>query len=220
MDAAAALVQIRTNSDYFLRWYSVQISGSPAASAAIQYYIRTRDGAAVQRFTRPGRILGNLRPHHIRNFSIGTGNVANTDSTGFMAHSVQMVNANAVNLAALNGYFIADNSGTDLMVTGQITGCAFVALRVAGGVVMTHIRPMGTTPQQLELDLANHGAFFGHPGPLTIYGAATNYNQPTQDVTVIGVATAPTQWRVYAQVHPNAATGNNRQVTRLDYFDI
>ena len=222
MDAAAALVQITTNPDYFLQWYSIQINGSTANSAVMQYYIATRDGAAVQRMQRPGRTLGTLRMHNIRNFSMSSqqNQLDPGDRTQFSAHSIQMVNAGAVNLAALNGYNVLDNSGTNLIVTGQLTGCSFVALRVATGVLMTHIRPIGTTPTQLEIDLRNNGAFAGNAGAITVYGANTNYNHNTQDVSIIGVPRSPTQWRIFCQVHPVARVGNNRRVTRLDYFDI
>ena len=176
----------------------------------------------MQRMQRPGRILGTLRMHNIRNFSISSqqGGLSPLDRTAFSAHSIQMVNAGSVNLAALNGYNVLDNSGTPLIITGQLTGCSFVAMRIGTGVLMTHIRPIGTTPQQLETDLRNNGAFNGHVGAITVYGANTDYNHATEDVSIVGVATSATHWRVFAQVHPNARTGNNRQVTRLDYFDI
>jgi hypothetical protein len=133
-----ALQQLQTQTESFLSKYPVRIFGDPTGSQVSNY--RIEDGGASQ---RPGSILHTAHMHATQMFLIKAQGAAVGNPAGsvwFTAHSVKMFESN--NPSAIGTYTLPVATGPGLMVTGQLSGCAFaVHDNGDGSLVVAHIRP-------------------------------------------------------------------------------
>lgn len=211
MTPQEAFNELRTNTEYFLKYYPINIFGCPGPHHADQantkqVYIHKRDPSApgstpskkVGHYgaTRPGRTF-SWRKHEISSFKIQPANVAPAGVSRqlIIAHSVPMHFENTITINALDAYLL-DNAQDGVMVTGQLSGCTFCVAPAGGNnLACTHIKPVGAAGGgPLQTNINNNGAFSTHPGPLTTFGR----NDYPAYATVIGVRAAGT-WRIYAQ---------------------
>jgi hypothetical protein len=181
----------------FLKNYPVRIFGSTAASGVTAYCLLNR-GASM----RPGSKLGTWSMKATESFDIramaGIGAVGGVGNGHvFNAHSVHM----DLGQAAM-AFYRLDNTGPNIMVTGQLSGCSFVMTAAAGGTIdVAHVKPVGITAATLLTNLTA-----ANPGAL-IYGAGA-YDPNDRTVSIIGARDAA-GWRVYAQKH-DATSGDYR----------
>lgn len=206
MDAHKAFQQLTTNPRDFLAWYPVNTAGSngvhaPGAANVHQFQMYKQN--PVSEGTIPSKKVGHygaMRPSLFGEREVSSFKISDLPAPGtatqhtFNALSVPMHNYNAVTVAALDHYLL-DGTGDGLMITGQLSGCTF-AWRVAGNDLMcTHIRPVGTTPTQLQNALRTNGRFTAAPvSPLYTFGM-DDYGPYAN---VIGVRKNG-QWSLYAQ---------------------
>lgn len=185
-----ALNMLQNQPETFLRKYPVRIFGDPTGSHVAHY--RLEDGGASQ---RPGSRLGTLRMHATQLFEIRSRGAAFGNPAGsvwFQAHSVKMFSSSDPN--AIGTYTLPAAGGPDLMVTGQLSGCAFAIHDNGGGsFVVAHIRPhdaSGNTAEVLHGTLRNTGYWN------IVYGRG-DYSRDRR-ASIIGVRRAG-QWHIYAQ---------------------
>jgi hypothetical protein len=195
MDPKQAKEALSEHPVRFLRSYPVSIAGHHGASGAHMY------GIHYHQTYIPGTTLGNER------FKIEALVDARACSPyhAFQAHTIKMIGWSDLHddghsPITLAGYTL-DALAPGLMMTGQLSGCAFCMLRVGTTVICTHIQPTGTDGATMQNALQARGAFAGHPAqPLTIFGR----NNYAAYASVMGVRKAG-EWRVYAQ-HLNSPT--------------
>ena len=180
------------NPAEFLRKYPVRIFGHTGASGTWRYYLLNRSQSK-----RPGSVLGNLRMHDTESFEIranggpmmavGFGNGEHP----FDAQSVHM----DVGLPNM-GFFRLGAGGSNIMVTGQLSGCSFVMIPAGPGQVdVAHVKPAGQDGKALFDNIA-----INNPNA-QIYGAAGtkgNYDSDDRVASIIGVR-AGAGWTIYAQ---------------------
>jgi hypothetical protein len=195
-----AFMSLTNNSEHFLKRYPTRIFGDVNASAAAQYALENRGDSA-----RPGSILGTHNFHTTESFNIRAtaSGLHAANSHIFMAHSIHMDLG-----AAAMGFYRLDGTGPNIMVTGQLSGCAFV-IQPAGGndLDVAHIKPTGGTTGAVLA--ANMTA--AHPGAF-VYGATAGrgfYDSGDRKVSIFGFRDAGGVWTLYAQKH-DATTGDYR----------
>lgn len=116
----------------------------------------------------------------------------------FQAHSIGMYLSDQNDAE----YYFLPSNGTDIMVTGALSGCSFVVQQgAAGAPSCTHIKPTGgVSGSQLHTTLdsdPNNSVVYGRNdyAHTTTTGANTS---PDRNVTIVGVR-KPGGWEVYAQ---------------------
>lgn len=186
-----ALLMLQNQPETFLRKYPVRIFGDPTGSHVATYRIEEDAGGSH----RPGSRLGTLRMHATQLFLIKSqgaviGNPAG--SVWFQAHSVKMFSAS--DPTAIGTYTLPAAGGPNLMVTGQLSGCAFAIHDNGGGSYeVAHIQPhaaSGNTSDVLH-DTLNHTGYWN-----VVYGRR-DYDA-RRAASIVGVRQAG-QWRIYAQ---------------------
>jgi hypothetical protein len=183
-----ALYELQTQPQAFLERFTVRIFGFPTNSQVAKYRIEA--GGVSQ---RPGSILGTLNMHATQLFEIRAIGAAFGNPPGsvwFDAHSVKMFDS--INLAALGTYTLPTVGGPDVMVTGQLSGCAFaIHDNGNGSLVVAHIRPsVNINALTLQHTLQNI------PYWTVVYGRD---NYAGQRVASIVGCRAGGQWHVWAQ---------------------
>jgi hypothetical protein len=193
-DAFNSLVN---GTEAFLKTYPVRIFGHTGPSGISQYALENRGNSY-----RPGSILGTHKLHATESFNIRAtaARLHANNSHIFPAHSIHMDEG----IDAMTLYQLT-NAGPNIMVTGQLSGCAFVIFQAgAHDVNVAHIKPVGTTGPALAATLTNryHNAF--------VYGATAGhgfYNRDDRVVSIIGIRDAGGSWKIYAQKH-DATSGD------------
>lgn len=191
---AIAFNTLLANPGAFLKRYPVRIFGATAASGVAGYTMLNRNPGASM---RPGSVLGTLNMHTTESFEIRSNAALGAVGGGagghaFQAHSIHM-DAGTTNMGF---YRLGAGAGPTIVVTGQLSGCSFVMLPVAAGVVdVAHVRPQGQTGQALQAALATampNAQIYGASG------ASGNYDSADRFASIIGVRFAGV-WRIYAQ---------------------
>jgi hypothetical protein len=135
---AQAVNQLQTATEAFLNHYVVRIFGDPTNSYVANYRLEDAGNSF-----RPGSVLGTHNMHATQKFNIqaGVGVGGNpVNSVWFTAHSVKMWSIG--NLHAITPYTLPVAGGPSLMVTGQLSGCAFaIHDNGDGSLVVAHIQP-------------------------------------------------------------------------------
>ena len=199
INPATALSSLVNGPEVFLKIYPIRIFGDVNASGRAEYAIENR-GASF----RPGSVLGTHRLHATESFNIRAtaAKIHVAGSPTFKAHSIHM----DAGIGAMEFYQL-DDTGPDIMVTGQLSGCAFVIDRAGGNNVnVAHIKPVGTTGATLATTLTGN-----HPNAF-VYGATAGhgfYDSNDRVVSIIGIRNAAGAWRIYAQKH-NRTTADYR----------
>jgi hypothetical protein len=192
----------------FLKKYPVRIFGDVNASGVAQYAMENRGNSF-----RPGSILGTLNLHATESFNIRAtaAGIHGPGSHVFNAHSIHM----DVGIGAM-GFYRLGAAGPAIVVTGQLSGCAFV-ISPAGGndLDVAHIQPVGAgvTGANLATTLKTN-----HPNAF-VYGATAGrgfYDNGDRVVSIIGVRGGGGAWRIYAQKHDrNSGDYTIRSVYRI-----
>ena len=199
MNPAIAFHSLVNHPETFLKRYPIRIFGDVNASGVAQYAIENRGPSF-----RPGSFWGTHRWHATDSFNIRAtaAGIHGPGSHIFTAHSVHM----DVGIGAM-GFYRLDVTGPNIMVTGQLSGCAFV-IQPAGGnnVDVAHIRPVGRTGAHLARTLT-----YNHPNAF-VYGATAGrgfYDSNDRVSSIIGIRNAGGAWSIYSQKH-DATTGDYR----------
>ena len=181
LDTAVAYNTLIANPGEFLRRYPIRIFGHTGASGQWRYFLLNK-GQSM----RPGSVLGTLRMHQTESFEIRAqggpmGAIGPVHSGhGFDAHSVHM-DVGRANM----GYYRLGPGAMNVMVTGQLSGCAFVMLPAgAGQVDVAHVKPSAQTGNALYDEIVAN-----NPG-VQIYGASGtkgNYDSDDRVASIIGV---------------------------------
>lgn len=189
--------QLRTRPDYILTYYQLTIAGGPN-DAWTQFSFTPTLGRSNP---RPGRVLGFMT-HQAQAFNVmhsPLGGPANV----FPAYNVRMQAGGTYAVAGIIGTLLPDIGPPALLLTGQLSGCSFCCLPVAGGVVMAHLQPppgagAGIAPQA---NVLANGRFVGHPAApiVNVYG---KNNYPNGRASVVGVRNN-NQWELYGQEYNN-----------------
>ncbi len=195
MTPAVAFARLTAHPRTFLRRYPIRVAGAPVASGIMHYYIRNHHGNPL----RPGRILRTRNMHQTEGFYVDNVNLPG--GFQFSAYSVRMVQSN---VAPIVLYHISAVGGPNIMVTGALSGCAFIVDQGANhSIDCAHLQPNGETSVQLDTRLTgNYTAVYGrdrydHVNPAH---PVTDAGGPAYDrsVTIIGVRRNG-RWKVYAQ---------------------
>ena len=191
INPAIAFHSLVNGPEAFLKRYPIRIFGDVNASGIAQYAIENCGNSF-----RPGSIFGTHRLHATESFNI-RAIIAGMHGPGshiFQAHSVHMDGG----IGAMGSYRL-DATGPNIMVTGQLSGCAFVIDPVGGNNVdVAHIKPIGITGSNLAATLAGN-----HPNAF-VYGATAGhgfYDSNDRVVSIIGIRDAGGAWKIYAQKH-------------------
>jgi hypothetical protein len=187
---------------HFLQRHTLALAGEPGGSGRHTYAIHYH-GSYIPGVT-PGNERFKVEPLH-------TGR-AFSPYHAFEAHTVQMVTWTSLNddghsAIVLNGYLLS--GAPNIMVTGQLSGCAFCTLNLGGTIVCAHIQPTGIDAAQMQQRLQARGVFNGYPGQaLTVFGRSS---YPAY-ASVMGVNKGGGGWRIYAQFlsGPTTSTGAQR----------
>ena len=193
---AVAFNSLQNTPVTYLKTYPTRIFGATAASGVCNYGLGNRGNSH-----RPGTVLGTNNMHDTESFNIrstASGLVDGGDQV-FNAHSIHM----DVGAAALGFYLLPSVGGPDIMVTGQLSGCAFVISPVAGGnnLNVAHVQPQAVNSTTLRNNLAA-----AHPNGF-VYGASDRrgyYDGATRAVSIVGIRAAGS-WTLYAQKQDRAS---------------
>ena len=187
MAPATALASLKNNPAAFLKVYPIRIFGGTRASGVRPFAIENRGDSM-----RPGSILGTKNFHQTESFNIRllNSNMAGPGAHTFNAHSVRM----DVGESAMTTYQL-DNTGPDIMVTGQLSGCSFIISSNGNNTDVAHVKPSGSTGAELAtaLSTSNPNSF--------VYGATAGhgfYDSDDRTVSVIGIRQNG-NWEIYAQ---------------------
>jgi hypothetical protein len=206
MTEQEAFLKIKANPASFFKHYPINCVGNAGAHTANAanlryYYLTKRDGSASGHTktghygaTRPGSVLPFMT-HNISSFRIDTFNAHGSKS--IHAYSVPMIPSDKAGFAhnALDAY-LATAGGDEFIITGQLSGCCFCWLPVAGGLWCAHIQPRSPyNGVQLHNLLHTSGRFAGMPhAPISTFGR----NDYASHANVIGVKTNA-GWQLFAQ---------------------
>lgn len=194
INAAVALNTLFANPGAFLKRYPVRIFGATTASGVVTYTMLNRNPGASM---RPGSVLGTLNMHTTEAFEIRAPGALGAVGGGagghpFQAHSIHM----DVGTTNMGFYRLGVGAGPTIMVTGQLSGCSFVMLPGAAGVLdVAHVQPQGQTGQALQTTLA---AAVPNAEIYGASGAGGNYDSVDRRASIIGVRFGGV-WRIYAQ---------------------
>lgn len=216
MDSPSAVTALLTNPSNFLKYYPVKCAGS---SAPIQNAVNTTAYQMVKRNAANGNTkeghTGATRPgvfgfgsRDISSFKLERANGAAGAGSIPVAHLVPMVNysTNIYGCLDLLGvttampHYVLDNTGSGLMVTGELSNCCFAWIQQGNDLWCIHVQPVGgITPVALHNRLAvgATGAFGAAPGvALSTFG---RNDYPGGRASVFGVREGGI-WNLYAQL--------------------
>ncbi len=187
-----AFVLLLQNPEGFLMTYPCKSFGVTRASSEMDYHIETR-GPAL----RPGTILRTRRFHPTTAFNLKSGRGFG-DAYPFRAHMISLQPSSD----ALHLYEVPAD-GADVLVTGALTGCAFVVeARPGGRIACAHVQPSAGahTGEETGEELHDRLVREGHDA---VYGKrAYNHRDPRgnidREVSVIGVR-KDGSWQIFAQ---------------------
>lgn len=188
MKLSTALMQLRSMPVGFLRNNLLSIAG------------HAQSGVHLYRFGYYGNPAAGVN----EGFKFAPGFVAPVAAgldgmsvTTTQVHNVRMVpKSENVDISAIEPY-VLDGTGPDLMVTGQLSACVFVATQIPGGLAVAHIQPGGNLlgGAGLRQSIRLMGRFQGYGRVSHIFGLGTEY---TSRAHVVGVRSGGA-WHVYAQ---------------------
>ncbi len=231
MTSDSAKDKMLSDPDSFFKYYPVKSFGGPPPftenaetikSYRVSRVASMKDGGKLghQGATRPGTTLGFTKKN-ISSFKLQPNGQqgAGDNSAAFDTCGVPMVNYNSDiygaknlhgNIAAMK-YYIA-GAGAYFMTTGQLSGCCFTWVAVAGALYCVHIQPKGLAPNgaeitggDLQLAVRTTGHFEGFPRlPLKTFGRENL--AMGHAASIIGVKSNG-MWKLYAQI---SADGFNK----------
>jgi len=221
---AQALQMLQNDTEAFLNRYPIRIFGDPTgSSASANYRIEDATGQLPQGSVpqRPGSILRHLHHHDTQLFHIkaGVSIVPGQNAPGsawFMAHSVKMWDSGSPQ--NIQPYTLPAAGGPNLMVTGELTGCAFaIHDNGNGSLVVAHVKPHtlrpGEHPSAALRAVPLQNSLQANPYWHVVYGGK-DYSPGTRRVAIVGRRTN-TGWKIYAQKLENAMPHNIRKVKRI-----
>lgn len=187
MNITDALFQLRNNPQAFLSNNIIKIAGGKTDGVMTAYF--------------------GYRPGFDDNYfqfdmsSGGLAKKAGTDGVVYKALRVHNIRMNPrtedFGFDEIPGYRL-DNTGPDIMITGQLNACSFVVMEDHrnGGYLVSHLQPGGSRPGGAELRnvLRDTGAF-GDNGEVTAVFGLGDYQA---FASVIGVRNGEI-WHIYGQ---------------------
>ena len=187
MNITDALSELRSNTRDFLSNNRLKIAGGSENGIATFYF-----GYKDDRF------------ENYFKFEKDSGCMikkAGSDGLGYRAlraHNIRMTpKTEDFGLDEIPGYRL-DNTGPDLMITGQLNACSFVVMedRLNGGYLVAHLQPGGSRPQGAELRnvVRDTGAFGANGNVSVVYGLGDYPNF----ASIIGVRDGA-NWHIYGQ---------------------
>lgn len=163
----SALSQLKANPIDFLH-FNIVMMGGPSTSGEHQFYFGKH---GRDRGPQPNGVQAYYKLNHVDS--------GITDTVQITCKNVRMIPATEkFDFADIEAYSL-DGMGADVLVTGQLSGCAFCILKLGAYVAVAHIQPGGTrgTGANLQTLLQKSGRFHGFKNwRLTyVYGAASDY---------------------------------------------
>ena len=190
MKSSTALYQLKTFPEAFLRNNLLIIAGI-GRSGVVDYFVEPKDASNQ----------GYNEAFKFTSFS------ADERREQLQVHNVRMYpKTEAFNPKEIEAYSL--DGGPDIMITGQLSGCAFVMAK-PGATLVAHLQPGGPRGDAHELrnTVVKEGRFKGHPNvPVKVFGGG-DY---TAYAYVVGIRTG-NDWTFYAQ--QVTGPGTNVQIT-------
>ena len=185
--ALSALSQLKANPIDFLHFNIIMMGGPPTSGEHHFYFGKHGRDPGPQ----PNGVQACFRLNHIDSGFI--------DPVQITCKNVRMIPATEkFDVADIEAYSLG-GMGADILVTGQLSGCAFCVLKLGANVVVAHIQPGGTrgTGANLQTLLQKSGRFHGFKNwQLTyVYGAAINY---AARAYAVGIRQNG-EWRIFGQ---------------------
>lgn len=187
LSASQAYNALVANPVNFLKTYTLRMAGTGKGKSG-EYMI------ALGAYDVSENGMELKKGAHDQFFKMGPP-IANKDDADLsMAHVIEMDwHANDIKPYTL------DQNGSDVMITGELTGCCFIIWEKGQGAKVAHVKPNGFEPAELRAFLQEE-----HPGAQIIYGHELNENErgmygKGRAVSIFGVRGADGQWRIYAQ---------------------
>ncbi len=200
MRPTVAVAQLLASPRKFLRKYPLNISddGTLGTSGPTNRVFVTNHTPGK----RPGTILRTHRMHTAESFNINLTNIGLP--TGHQINAVRIATTQSDQAAS---WYRLNTIGAALMVTCQLTGCAFV-IRAAGvggigAIECGHMLPTDlTTMAAIETGEALNTRLVASGNYLAVYGRNSYDHQQNgmydRNVAIIGVRRNG-QWKIYAQ---------------------
>ena len=188
MQPKTALYQLKNFPQTFLRNNLLTIPGGRDVSGPMQCYIGTNEG-------------GHRTPTLNESFKISFNPVtvgANAYPIPVYVHYVRMISEReSIELWEMPAYDLNANPG-DLMITSQLSACAFCVLQVGGSTLVSHVQPgnIRGNKEEMRIRLQKLGRFQGYPKHRlsAVYGSKEYGNR----CNIVGIRTGGL-WGFYAQ---------------------
>lgn len=194
MKASTAIYQLKTYPEVFLRNNLLIIAGSKTSGVINDYYIESKES-------------GNSSYNEAFKFT-NFSNAENREKV--RVHNVRMIPlAEEFKHTEIEPYQLS--SETDIMITGQLTGCTFVSANAGGTTLVAHIQPGGSrgSGQELRDKILKNGRFKNYPNQsVNVFGVG-DYQGAAY---VVGVRIGG-QWQLYGQMV--SGPGVNAQITSV-----
>lgn len=178
MKTSTALYQLKSFPETFLRSNLLIIAGV-GRSGVVDYYIEPKD-------------TNNQRYNEAFKFTSFSGDERREK---LQVHNVRMIpKTEAFNPKEIEAYSL--DGGPDLMITGQLSGCAF-AVAKPGATLVAHIQPGGGRGEGHDLrnTLVKDGRFKGYANaPVKVFGLG-DY---TAYAYIVGIRNG-NDWQFFAQ---------------------
>ena len=188
MQPSTALYQLKIMPKEFLDNNFVMIAGR-AVSGDAQSYIGVHPA-----FDPTEKLASGAASEY---FAIDANGPNMPKAHAFKAHNVRMIRSSEeLDFGAIEGYALG-STGSDYMITGQLSGCAFVVLGSGASLTVAHIQPGGKrgTGAKLKQTLEESGRFADSKDPLTKVFGSGDYQAYAH---VMGVRRG-SGWEIYGQ---------------------
>lgn len=188
MQPSTALFQLKNFPQTFLRNNFLTIPGGRDLSGSMQCYIGTNTG-------------GQRTPTLNESFKISF-NAVNVGEDAFpiptYVQYIRMIpTSESMELWELPPYDLNSNPG-DLMITSQLSACAFCVLQVGGSTLVAHVQPgnIRGNREEMRIRLQKLGRFRGHDNQRlsVVYGSKEYSNR----CNIVGIRSGGI-WGFYAQ---------------------
>lgn len=203
MTPEEALNSLTTNTLHFLQTNLIVIAGK-ATSGTCTCYIGKHGTQPIAGAGYPDETFAICA----NNYPVGMPDAPPPNAPYmFQGHNTRMITSiEVVILDKIESYPLPEVGGPDIMITGQLSGCAFASLVQGAQTMVAHIQPNNepwrtNTDLRLRTNLRNGGRFLLAPAaPFTSVFGVDAYNPSIgQKAYVIGVRNHGT-WGLYYQV--------------------